>query len=432
MFVAIAIVTTLVGACGGTGSPTRSGPSDIPSARAGSPSPGPLASTGPSSGPSSGASVPADTSAAPPGGPFDPARVRVAVEPVAAGLDAPLAVVDAGDGSDRLFVAEQGGRIRIIRAGALVARPFLDIAGRISSGGERGLLGLAFHPDFPVDPRFFVDYTDPQGNTRISSFTVDPASPDRADPATERRLLFVRQPYPNHNGGAVAFGPDGFLVVALGDGGGGGDPEGNGQDLSALLGKILRIDVDATAVDRPYAIPADNPYADGAGNRRPEIWLAGLRNPWRLSFDRLTGDLWIGDVGQGDREEIDVQRAGAPGGTNFGWNRREGTACYRSGCDDPALTDPITEYDHDQGCTVIGGNVYRGSAQAALAGGYVFGDYCTGRLWAIDPTTNDFRAPTAVGEMGPGLSSFGEDAAGELYATDIAGGRLLRVTATSR
>lgn len=425
----LVVLVVLAGACGGTtGSPAASRPSSGTSAGAGSPSSGPAATVGPSSGPS----VPGDTSASPPGGPFDSARVSVAVEPVVDGLDAPLAVVNAGDDSDRLFVVEQGGRIRIVRDETLVSEPFLDIADRISSGGERGLLGLAFHPDFPTDPRFFVDYTDEQGHTRISSFTVDPATPDRADPGSERRLLFVQQPYPNHNGGAVAFGPDGFLVVAMGDGGGGGDPQGNGQNLTALLGKILRIDVDATTGDMAYAIPSDNPYADGADNRRPEIWLAGLRNPWRLSFDRLTGDLWIGDVGQDDREEIDVQRAAAPGGTNFGWNRREGTACYRDGCDDPGLTDPVSEYRHDQGCTVIGGNIYRGTAQAALVGGYVFGDYCTGRLWAIDPATNDFRAPTVVGEMGPGLSAFGEDEVGELYATDIAGGRLLRVTAIGR
>ena len=429
LLASLGLLVVLAIACGTTtGSPSLSGPSSGPSGGTTGASPDPSATIDPSTGPS----APGEASASPPGGPFDPARVRVAVEPIVDGLDSPLAVVNAGDGSDRLFVLEQGGRIRIVRAGALVAEPFLDIADRVRAGGERGLLGLAFHPDYPADPRLFVDYTDEQGHTRISSFTVDPATPDRADASSERLLLMVQQPFANHNGGAVAFGPDGFLVVALGDGGGGGDPQGNGQDLGALLGKILRIDVDASAGDRAYAIPADNPYADGADNRQPEIWLSGLRNPWRLSFDRATGDLWIGDVGQGDREEIDVQRAGAPGGTNFGWNRREGTACYRNGCEDPALTGPATEYGHDQGCTVIGGNVYRGTAQAALVGGYVFGDYCTGRLWAIDPSASDFREPTVVGEMGPGLSAFGEDEAGELYATDIDGGRLLRVIATGR
>jgi glucose/arabinose dehydrogenase len=363
---------------------------------------------------------------------FDPASIAVTLEPVVDGLHDPLAVTHAGDGSGRLFVVQQGGQVRIVRDGQLVETPFLDIADRISAGGERGLLGLAFHPDFPADPRLFVNYTDEQGDTRISSFTVDPATPDRADPASERRLLFVNQPYANHNGGALAFGADGFLLIALGDGGGGGDPQGNGQDLRALLGKILRIDVDGTSGDRQYAIPSDNPYADGADNRAPEIWLSGMRNPWRMSVDRATGDLWIGDVGQGEWEEIDVQRAGARGGTNFGWNRMEGNHCYRAGCDDPAWTRPVTEYGHDEGCTVIGGHVYRGSAQTALAGGYVFADYCTGRMWAIDPTTDAFREPTIVGEGGAGISSFGEDEAGELYATNISGGRVLRVVATRR
>ncbi|MBA2720173.1 MAG: PQQ-dependent sugar dehydrogenase [Chloroflexi bacterium] len=349
------------------------------------------------------------------------------------GLDSPLAIAHAGDGSGRLFVAQQNGQIRIVRDGALVGEPFLDIADRITSGGERGLLGLAFHPDFPTDPRLFVNYTDSEGDTRVSSFSVNPATPDRADQASEQRLLFVEQPFANHNGGAVVFGPDGFLFIALGDGGGGGDPQENGQGLGTQLGKILRIDVDGKTGAKPYAIPPDNPYADGAAGSQPEIWLTGLRNPWRMSFDRTSGDLWIGDVGQGAWEEIDVQRAGAPGGTNFGWNLAEGTHCFGNRtCNDPALTDPITEYDHDEGCTVIGGNVYRGTAQAALVGGYVFGDYCTGRLWAIDSTTNAFRAPTVVGEMGAGLSAFGEDEAGELYATDINGGRLLRVTASRR
>lgn len=356
------------------------------------------------------------------------------LQEVVAGLDAPLAIAHAGDGSGRLFVAEQGGRIRIVRDEVLAEQPFLDISDRITSGGERGLLGLAFHPRFPADPRLFVDYTDEQGNTRVSAFTVDPASPDRIDPATEQRLLFVGQPYPNHNGGALAFGPDGFLYVSLGDGGGGGDPEGNGQDLRALLAKILRIDMDRTEGDRAYGIPPDNPYADGADSRAPEIWLWGLRNPWRMSFDRLTGDLWIGDVGQGDWEEIDVQRAGAPGGTNFGWNVMEGSHCYRprADCDRTGLTLPVTDYGHDQGCTVIGGHVYRGTAQPALVGGYVFADYCSGRVWAIDARGDDLRPPTLVGEPGRNLSTFGEDEAGELYATDIGAGALVRVVATRR
>jgi glucose/arabinose dehydrogenase len=374
------------------------------------------------------------TGASPPTTAFDPGHIAVGFETVVDRLDSPLAVVNAGDGSGRLFVAEQTGRVRIVRDGRLLDQPFLDIADRIASGGERGLLGFAFHPRFPDDPRVFVDYTDTNGDTRVSAFRVDPASPDRVDPGTEQRLLFVKQPYANHNGGAVVFGPDGFLYVSLGDGGSGGDPQGNGQSVTTLLGKILRIDVDHPAGDRAYGIPADNPYADGADGRQPEIWLWGLRNPWRISFDRANGDLWIGDVGQGDWEEVDVQRAGVPGGTNFGWNRMEGSHCFKpsSDCQEPGLTLPQAEYGHDQGCTVIGGNVDRGTAQPLLVGGYLFADYCSGRVWAIDPRVDGPRQPTVVAETGHNFSAFGEDEARELFAVDISAGTLLRVTATTR
>jgi glucose/arabinose dehydrogenase len=352
----------------------------------------------------------------------------VSLESIVEGLDAPLSATHAGDGSGRIFVAEQGGTIRIVRDGKLVETPFLDIADRITSGGERGLLGLAFHPDFPTDPRLFVNYTDTSGDTRVSSFTVDPSDPDRADPSTEVRLLFVDQPFANHNGGALAFGPDSFLYIGLGDGGSGGDPQGNGQSLATLLGKVLRIDVDSAQGDRRYGIPDDNPFVAGDG-AQPEIWSYGLRNPWRISFDRLTGDLWIGDVGQGSWEEIDVARS-LEGGLNFGWNVMEGAHCFGSGsCDAASLVPPISEYSHDSGCTVIGGYVYRGQAQPLLVGGYVFADYCSGRIWAIDPTSETPIEPTLVAETDATISSFGEDEAGELYATDLSSGELLRVTA---
>jgi glucose/arabinose dehydrogenase len=415
-----AAVLVLVAGCdpgagsGAAGSPRSPGPS------------GPGASpSGPSSPGSSPGSSPSTT-------PFDPVGLSVAFDEVASGFEAPLAVVNAHDGSGRLFVVEQGGQVRIVRDGQVVDGAFLDIADRITSGGERGLLGLAFHPQFPTDPRIFVDYTDEKGDTRVSSFKVDPAKPDRVDPGTERRLLFVKQPFSNHNGGAVIFGPDGKLYVSLGDGGSGGDPHGNGQSLTTLLGKILRIDVDRTSGERAYAIPPDNPFADGADGRKPEIWLTGLRNPWRISFDPATDDLWIGDVGQGAWEEIDVQRANAPAGTNFGWNRMEGSHCFEpaTDCQEPSLALPVAEYDHDEGCTVIGGNVYRGTGQPALIGGYVFADYCSGRVWAIDPATDDLRPPTLVAETKHSFAAFGEDEAGELYAVDIGSGTLLRVTAT--
>ena len=327
---------------------------------------------------------------------------------------------------------EKGGRIRIVRDGQLVSAPFLDLSAKVSRGGEQGLLGLAFHPDYPDDPRIFVNYTDEAGDTHIASFTVDPSDPDRADPSSEQELLFVDQPYANHNGGVVAFGPDGYLYIGLGDGGSGGDPHGNGQKLGVLLAKVLRIDVDGTADGKAYAIPPDNPFVSRAG-AAPEIFALGLRNPWRFSFDRANGDLWIGDVGQGAWEEIDVVRVGTSG-QDFGWNRMEGAHCFRPshGCEQAGLTMPVAEYGHDAGCTVIGGHVYRGAAQTALAGGYVFADYCSGTIWAIDPTRNGPTEPTVVGETEASVTSFGEDEAGELYVTDIRGGRLLRVVASQR
>ncbi len=390
-------------------------------------SPGPSAA---SPGPSSASPGPAVSVA--PGAAFDPARVGLALEPFVGGLNGPLAVTHAGDGSGRIFVAEQEGTVRIVRDGGLIAEPFLDISGRISAGGERGLLGLAFHPDFPTDPRFFVNYTDPNGDTRVSSFAVDPATPDLADPGSEVGLVSIDQPYANHNGGALAFGPDGFLYIATGDGGSGGDPHGNGQSLETLLGKILRIDVDTTEGDRAYSIPADNPFVGQAG-ALPEIFVFGMRNPWRMSFDRANGDLWIGDVGQGAWEEIDVVRAGTSG-QNFGWNLMEGAHCFRpaEGCEDPSLVLPVTEYTRNLGSTVIGGVVYRGSDQPALVGGYVFADYGSGNVWLIDAALDGPTDPVLALASDATISSFGEDEAGEVYATDLAAGELLRVRAVPR
>lgn len=401
-----------------------SGPGPTTSSVSGSPGP-----PGATPGAPSGSPGPAVSVA--PGASFDPERVGLTLNPVVGGLSDPLAVTHAGDGSGRLFVAEQGGRIRIVRDGTLVDEPLLDISERISAGGERGLLGLAFPPD-STDARFFVNYTDPNGDTRISSFTVDPANPDRADPASEVRLVSIGQPYGNHNGGALAFGPEGFLYIATGDGGSGGDPHGNGQSLETLLGKILRIDVNQPVGNRAYAIPSDNPFAGQAG-ALPEIFVFGMRNPWRMSFDRATGDLWIGDVGQGAWEEIDVVRAGTSG-QNFGWNRMEGSHCFRpaEGCEEPALVAPVTEYSRDLGSTVIGGVVYRGSAQPALVGGYVFADYGSGNVWLIDAATDGPTEPVLALESGATISSFGEDEAGEVFATDLASGELLRVVAAPR
>ena len=259
--------------------------------------------------------------------------------------------------------------------------PFLDISGRISSGGERGLLGLAFHPQFAANRRFFVNYTNPRGDTHVAEFQA--ASADDTDPGSERLLLTVAQPFANHNGGGLAFDASGRLLIALGDGGSGGDPLGNGQRLDTLLGKILRVDVDAAA---PYAVPTDNPFRGTAG-AAPEIWAHGLRNPFRIAVDRPTGDLYIGDVGQGRIEEIDVGLASRRGGENYGWNVTEGSQCYSpaSGCDRTGLTPPVYEYTHAEGCAVTGGVVYRGCRMPELAGTYFFGDYLHGPRAVLPP-----------------------------------------------
>ena len=258
-----------------------------------------------------------------------------------------LAIAAPDDGTGRLFVVAQDGRIWVVKAdGTTLSEPLVDLRSSIKSGGEQGLLGLALHPGFPTDPHLYVDFTNPDGDTVVASLTVDPADPNRADPATLKQLLFQKQPFANHNGGALAFGPDGDLYVSLGDGGSGGDPQGNGQNTNSLLGKILRLDVDNAAGGHDYAIPAGNPFAASGG--APEIWLYGLRNPWRMSFDRATGDLWIGDVGQNSFEEVDVARAGV-GGLNFGWNRMEATHCYDTlFCSQDGLTPPVSEYGRER------------------------------------------------------------------------------------
>jgi len=351
---------------------------------------------------------------------------------VVSGLDAPVEVANAGDSTGRIFVAERPGRIRIVRDGQLVGRPFLDITDRISSGGERGLLGLAFHPDFPADPRFFVDYTDRAGNTVVAQYAVPAADPDTADPDSETVVLRVPQPFGNHNGGALGFGPDGFLYVATGDGGGGGDAQGSGRSLGTLLAKVLRVDVNvAPGSASPYSIPPGNPFIDVA-DARPEIWLTGLRNPWRLRFDRETGDLWIGDVGQGAWEEIDVARSGQ-GGLDYGWNTMEGFHCFSpaENCDQTGLTLPVAEYGHDQGCAVIGGVVGRDPGQGSLDGKYLFGDGCSDNLWTLDPSLDGRQEPVLLLRLGRSLSSIGEGEDGTVYATSLGNGELLRIAAGS-
>jgi glucose/arabinose dehydrogenase len=338
------------------------------------------------------------------------------------GLENPVDLqVPAGDRA-RLFVVEQRGRIRIVRNGSLVAQPFLDIAARIASGGERGLLGLAFHPRYSENGRFFVNYTDLRGDTHISEFRA-PVAADQADPGSERELLFVRQPFSNHNGGGLAFGNDGFLYIGLGDGGSGGDPQGNGQSLSTPLGKILRIDVDG---GNPFGVPSDNPFVATAG-AFPAVWAFGLRNPWRISFDRATGDLLIGDVGQDNFEEVDVGLASRRGGENYGWNVTEGNHCFRppAGCSTTGLTPPLVEYSHGEGCSVTGGYLYRGCRMPGYQGTYFYGDYCTSlvRSFRLDNgRAVDQRDWTSALSRGvDAISSFGVDADGEIYILDHTG-----------
>ena len=313
------------------------------------------------------------------------------------------------DGSGRLFVIEKVGRIRIMQDGQLLEASFLDITDRVgSSGNEQGLLGLAFHPQYAQNGRFFVNYTDKNGDTSISRFQVT-NDPNIADPASEVKILGVDQPFANHNGGVLVFGPDGYLYAGLGDGGSQGDPFGNAQNTGVLLGKILRLDVDSA---EPYTVPADNPF----GN---EIWHYGLRNPWRISFDKLTDDLYIGDVGAGEWEEIDFLEAGSPGGTNFGWDFREGAHDYE-GNGPEGMVDPVAEYSHAEGgCSVTGGYVYRGSMQE-WNGIYLYGDYCSGLIWGLI-RSGDIWQNQLLFDTDVNITSFGEDESGEVYLVGDSG-----------
>lgn len=350
--------------------------------------------------------------------------VDIRLQQVAEGLQSPI-FLTAPANDARLFIVEQPGRIRIVQNGNLLPAPFLDITSRVSAGGERGLLSMAFHPQYASNRTFFVNYTDTRGDTRIERYQAG-ADPNRADPASAELVLTVAQPFSNHNGGLVAFGPDGKLYVGMGDGGGGGDPQETGQDPAHLLGKMLRIDVDAA---RPYAIPADNPFVGQAG-RRPEIWAMGLRNPWRFSWDRTASLLYLADVGQNRLEEINVVPAGQ-GGVNYGWDVMEGSDCVEpsTGCPRTGLTVPVAEYTHSDGCSVTGGYVYRGQDIAALRGHYFYADYCEGWIRSFRYASGaaaDARSWN-VEKVGS-ISSFGEDARGELYVISH-GGRVFRIVA---
>jgi glucose/arabinose dehydrogenase len=350
----------------------------------------------------------------------DPGEAQVDLQLVASGLSFPLYVTAPPQDASRLFIVEKRGTIRMIKNGVLQPGFFLDLRGRVTTGSEQGLLGMAFHPR---DGRVVVDYTTsgpaPGGRSRISTFTAS-ANPDVLDLASERVILEVDQPYSNHNGGHVAFGPDGYLYIGLGDGGSGGDPQGHGQDRADLLGSILRIDIDHAP---PYAIPPTNPYA-GDPSKRHEIWNWGLRNPWRFSFDRTLGNLYIADVGQSAREEVDVQPASTGGGENYGWAIMEGRSCYRSaGCSTVGLTLPVLEYTHADGCSITGGYVYRGNAIPGIQGQYFYSDYCDGWVRSFEYAGGTARNSRNWPTLAPGgrISSFGEDASGELYIVEAEG-----------
>ena len=343
------------------------------------------------------------------------------LQEVASGLSSPLYLTAPSGDLSRLFIVEQTGAIRIVKDGALLPAPFLNISDRLVAGGEQGLLGLAFDPNYATNGRFVVHYTDLAGDTRVSSFQVS-ADPDVADAGTEQIIFAADQPYANHNGGQVLFGPDGYLYLGLGDGGAGNDPEGRGQNLAEPLGSILRFDISTTS---PYSVPPDNPFVGQAG-ALPEIWSYGLRNPWRFSFDRATGDLYIADVGQNRTEEVDVAPAntGAGRGANYGWNIMEGSHCLSGNeCDQTNLVLPTFEYEHDQGCSITGGYVYRGSAIPALQGLYFYGDYCQGWVRSFRYSGGSAIELTDWPTLRPGgqVTSFGEDAAGELYVISAAG-----------
>ena len=350
--------------------------------------------------------------------PYDPGAVDLELVGYVDGLESPLLLTHAGDGSGRTFVVEQPGRIRVVKDGELLPEPFLDIADRIVSGGEQGLLGLAFHPDYERNGRFFVNYTDTAGDTVVSQFRAKPSS-DTAF-GSELVLLKIEQPYANHNGGHLAFGPDGYLYIGTGDGGSGGDPHDSGQRLDTLLGKLLRIDVDRGS---SYSIPDDNPFAEEGGE--PEIWAYGLRNPWRFTFD--SQHIWIADVGQNAIEEVNRRRADEAG-VNYGWKVMEGTDCFEGDCERKGLVGPIAEYSHEDGCSITGGFVYRGGRFPDMQGGYFFGDFCSGTVWSVPAEVSSRTRPVEMLSTDLSISSFGVDENDALYVVDMAGGRVLELT----
>ena len=362
---------------------------------------------------------------------LDPANIRFTE--VTGGLAQPVFITNAGDGSGRLFIVERTGRIRIIKNGALLSTPFLDIHTIVNfSGSEQGLLALAFHPNYASNGQFYTMHTIQDGSLVLSRFNRSANNPDLANASSRTTLLTIPHPNnTNHNGATLAFGPDGYLYWSTGDGGGGGDVPNNAQNLTVLLGKILRIDVDSGS---PYGIPSSNPFFNDPNPAvRKEIWAYGLRNPWRFSFDSQTGDLFIGDVGQGRREEIDFQPAASGGGENYGWRVMEGSLCFNpsSGCDQSGKILPIAEYDHSVGCAVTGGYIYRGLQYSLLQGHYFYGDFCTGALFSLQGNAVSGWSITSLGDTPYSISTFGEDENGELYLADYATGKIYQLRYTT-
>ena len=377
---------------------------------------------------STASTPPQDPSPAPSA--LQPLVPTVALEAAFTGFHSPVYITHDGEAS-RLFVVEKAGRIRLVENGAVQPAPFLDITDRVGSrGSEQGLLSVAFPSDYTAGGLFYVDYTDLNGNTVVARYRRSADNPRQADPTSEQKILQIDQPAPNHNGGQLQFGPDGYLYIGMGDGGGAGDQWGNAQAAGVLLGKILRVDVSGADA---YTIPADNPFI-GKAEARPEIWALGLRNPWRFSFDRATGDLYIADVGQNTYEEVDFQPVHSPGGQNYGWNRMEGNHCYKpsSGCDSSGTVLPVAEYDHTQGCSITGGYVYRGTRFPQMAGIYFFADFCSGKVWGLGRNTSGAWRMDFLLDSGLGPSSFGEDAAGEIYLVGYQEGTIYRLTAAPR
>jgi glucose/arabinose dehydrogenase len=324
----------------------------------------------------------------------------------------------ANDGSQRLFLLQQNGVVRILSDGQLLPEPFIDISNQVRSGGEQGLLSLDFAPNFSTTGRFYLYYSNLAGDTVLSRFI---AQNNTANPITEEILLVFDQPAANHNGGRLEFGPDNMLYLGLGDGGGAGDPQANAQNRQTLLGKIIRLDVENSQTG--FNIPADNPFVNDA-NTRSEIWALGLRNPWRMTFDGLTGDLYIADVGQAEFEEVNFQPANSTGGENYGWNIMEATSCFNaSSCDNTDLIMPVSSYDHSDGdCSITGGQVYRGSDYADLVGRYLYGDICTGRIWSLKKTQNSWQVERLRDAgIGAGMFTFGEDERGDVYLSTAGG-----------